>query len=71
MGPERGVREITYRYSDYRDVEGILFPFRLEYLVGRRKTGENVIQSIELDTGLAKDLFLARTYGRRKDGLLR
>ncbi len=71
MGPERGVREITYRYSDYRDVEGILFPFRLEYLVGRRKTGENVIQSIELDTGLAKDLFLARTYGRRKGGLQR
>ncbi len=27
MGPERGVREIIYRYSDYRDVEGNLFPW--------------------------------------------
>ena len=53
MGPERGVSEITYRYSDYRDVEGILFPFRLEYLVGRRKTGENVIQSLRAYSALS------------------
>ncbi|HXV64181.1 MAG TPA: hypothetical protein VEK15_26005 [Vicinamibacteria bacterium] len=58
------VTEITYRYSDYRDVDGLQIPFRMEYVSNGRKTGENVIQSIDFDTGLTAEIFSPRAHLR-------
>ena len=52
-----GTTEITYRYSDYREVEGLQMPHRLEYYTEGRKSGENVIRRIEIDSGLTSALF--------------
>jgi hypothetical protein len=55
--PETGTTEITYRYTDYRDVSGLRIPHRLEYYAEGRKSGENVIRTIELDSGVAPEVF--------------
>jgi hypothetical protein len=55
--PDAGTTLITYRYSDYRDVSGLRIPFRMEYFSGGRKTGENLIQTIEIDGGLSPTIF--------------
>ncbi|HSF17031.1 MAG TPA: hypothetical protein VLK65_15885 [Vicinamibacteria bacterium] len=65
MSPQRNeVTEITYRYSDYRDVEGLRIPFRMEYVSNGRKTGENVIQSIDFDSGLTAEIFSPQAHFR-------
>lgn len=63
--PETGILEITYRYSDYREVEGLWIPFRLEYLSGGRRTGENVIRTIEVNVVLGRELFTPGAHLRR------
>jgi hypothetical protein len=55
--PQTGTTEILYRYTDYREVSGLRIPHRLEYFSEGRKTGENVIRSIEIDSGLLSDRF--------------
>ena len=55
--PATGTTEITYRYTDYREVSGLKIPHRLEYYAERRKTGENLIRTIQIDSGLTSDLF--------------
>lgn len=65
--PSDGVVEITYRYSDYRTVGGLSIPFRLEYVSGGAKTGENVIQRIELDAGLTRGDFAPERFDEESD----
>jgi hypothetical protein len=55
--PATGTTEITYRYTDYREVAGLRIPHRLEYFSEGRRTGENVIRSIEIDRGLTEERF--------------
>jgi len=62
--PSTGTTEITYRYTDYREVSGLQIPHRLEYYAEGRKTGENLIRTIQVDSGLTPDLF-ARDAHRR------
>jgi len=62
--PATGTAEITYRYTDYREVSGLWIPHRLEYYAEGRKTGENVIQAIQIDSGLTPDLFQPDAYRR-------
>jgi hypothetical protein len=57
-----GTQEIVYRYSDYRDVRGLLVPHRLEYHAQGQKSGENVIREIQLDSGLSADLFRPESH---------
>ena len=59
-----GTAEITYRYTDYREVSGLQIPHRLEYFSEGRKTGENVIRTIEIDSGLSPDLFRPAAHRR-------
>lgn len=61
-GSNGGTTLITYRYSDYRDVKGLRIPFCMEYLSSGRKTGENDIQTIEIDAGLPSRLFDKKTW---------
>lgn len=58
----RGSREIVYRYSDYRNVDGLWMPFRLEYFADGSRTGENVIQSIDFEATVSKELFAPETH---------
>ena len=59
-----GTTEITYRYSDYREVEGLQIPHRLEYYTGGRKSGENVIRTLELDSEVPASLFEPESHRR-------
>jgi hypothetical protein len=63
--PSTGTTEIAYRYTDYREVSGLKVPHRLEYYAEGRKTGENVIRTIELDSGLARERFSPRSHEAR------
>ena len=63
--PATGTTEITYRYTDYRDVSGLWIPHRLEYYAEGRKSGENVIRTMELDSGLAAAIFSPETHRER------
>ncbi len=62
---ETGVTEIAYHYSDYRDVAGLQIPHRLEYSSEGRKTGENVIREIRIDSGVLQDLFSPAAHETR------
>ena len=63
VDPEaRTTSQITYRYSDYRQVDGLRIPFVMEYVSGDEVTGENVIQEIELDLGLDPELFTPEAH---------
>jgi hypothetical protein len=59
-----GTTEIAYRYSDYREVEGLRIPHRLEYYTEGRKSGENVIRTLELDSGVPATLFEPESHRR-------
>ena len=61
---DSGVSEITYHYDDYRSVSGLQIPHRLEYSTGGRRTGENVIQRIEIDAGVDPLLFSPESHRR-------
>ncbi len=63
--PATGTTEITYRYTDYRQVSGLSIPYRLEYYAEGRKTGENVIRTIEIDSGLAPEEFSPESHRAR------
>ncbi len=63
--PETGTTEITYRYTDYREVSGLRIPHRLEYYAEGRKTGENVIRTIEIDSGLTPERFSPESHRER------
>jgi hypothetical protein len=66
MGPPAtGTTEITYRYTDYRDVSGLRIPHRLEYYAEGRKSGENVIRTIEIDSGLTPERFSPESHRER------
>ncbi len=60
----RGSREIVYRYSDYREVAGLWVPFRLEYWSDGVMTGENVIESFDVDVGLEPERFTPAAHRR-------
>ena len=62
--PATGITEIRYRYTDYREVSGLKIPHRLEYYAEGRKTGENVIRTIQIDSGLSSKLFEPHAYRR-------
>jgi hypothetical protein len=62
--PATGTTEITYRYTDYREVSGLQIPHRLEYYAEGRKTGENLIRSIHVDSGLTPELFEREAHRR-------
>lgn len=62
--PATGATEITYRYTDYREVAGLRIPHRLEYFSEGRKTGENVIRAIEIDSGLTPGVFAPAAHRR-------
>ncbi len=62
--PATGTTEISYRYTDYRRVSGLSIPHRLEYYSEGRKTGENVIQKIEIDAGVASEILLPDSHRR-------
>jgi hypothetical protein len=64
--PASGTQEIVYRYSDYRDLRGLLVPHRLEYYAQGKKTGENVIREIQLDSGLSAALFRPESHLTRQ-----
>ena len=64
--PRTGESRITYRYSDYREVSGLMIPFRLEYFSRGEKTGENLIQRIEIDRDVADEVFDVATYVTEK-----
>jgi hypothetical protein len=57
-----GTQEIVYRYTDYREVSGLFVPHRMEYFSGGSRSGENVIRSIELDSGVSTALFAPATH---------
>jgi hypothetical protein len=63
--PETGTTEIIYRYSDYREVAGLQIPHRLEYFSEGRKSGENVIRTIEVDSGVSASIFSPETHRAR------
>ena len=63
--PATGTTEIVYRYTDYRDVSGLRIPHRLEYYAEGRKSGENVIRTIEIDSGLAPAVFSPEFHRER------
>ncbi len=52
-----GTTQITYRYTDYREVSGLATPHRLEYFSEGRKSGENVIRSVLIDSGVDAAIF--------------
>jgi hypothetical protein len=62
---EGGVTEIVYHYSDYRNVDGLQIPHRLEYSSGGRRTGENVIREIRIDSGVPESLFSVAAHEKR------
>lgn len=62
---ESGVTEITYHYSEYRNVSSLQMPYRLEYSTSGRPTGENVVQAIEIDSGISAALFAPEAHRRR------
>lgn len=62
--PRSGPSSITYRYSDYRDVAGLLLSFRMEYFSGGNRTGENVVESFDLDTDVPASLFTTEHHRR-------
>jgi hypothetical protein len=62
--PPAGATEITYRYTDYREVVGLRIPHRLEYFSEGRKTGENLIRAIEIDSGLNPEVFAPAAHRR-------
>jgi hypothetical protein len=59
-----GTIEIVYRYSDYREVSGLSVPFRMEYFSEGRKSGDNVIRTIDVDSGLGPELFRPESHRR-------
>jgi hypothetical protein len=63
--PARGTSDITYRYTDYREVSGLKVPHRLEYYAEGRKTGENVIRRIDIDSGLTRERFSPQSHQAR------
>jgi hypothetical protein len=62
---EDGVTEIVYHYSDYRNVDGLQIPHRLEYSSEGRRTGENVIREIRIDSGVPEELFSPAAHEKR------
>jgi hypothetical protein len=63
--PGTGTTEIVYRYTDYREVSGLRIPHRLEYFSEGGKTGENVIRTIEIDSGVSGRLFSPEAHRAR------
>ena len=63
---DEDVVQITYRYSDYRPVAGLMVPHRLEYLSRGQKTGENVIRTMEVNSGLAPEHFRVDSFIKEK-----
>jgi hypothetical protein len=59
---ETGVSRIAYRFADHRAVGPLIVPFRMEYWLEGKKTGENVIQEMRLDQGVPRAWFLAETH---------
>jgi hypothetical protein len=62
--PASGTTEIVYRYTDYRRLSGLSMAHRMEYFSDGRKTGENVIRTLELDSGLTPDIFRPASHRR-------
>lgn len=59
-----GGRQITYRYSDHREVEGVMFGFRMEYWSGGEMTGDNVIRAFEANGDIDARLFTPAHHRR-------
>ena len=53
--PQGVFKQIT-DFDDYRDVEGIIYPFKIEQVLGNQKL-EFIIESIQVNTGLAEANF--------------
>lgn len=53
--PQGVFKQIT-DFDDYRDVEGIIYPFKVEQVLGNQKL-EFIIESIQVNTGLAEANF--------------
>ncbi len=60
-----GTTEIVYRYSDYREVSGLWIPHRMEYFSEGRKSGENVVRSIEIDANVTDAIFSSEAHRTR------
>jgi hypothetical protein len=63
--PATGTSKITYRYTDYREISGLRIPHRLEYFSEGKRTGENVIRTIEMDSGLKSEVFESTSHRSR------
>lgn len=53
----RGREVLTFVMTDYKEVDGILYPHRLERIAGKRKFGPIIYESIEHNVDLPKDRF--------------
>lgn len=47
----------AYRFSDYRNVEGLLFPFRIERYIDGLLRETVVVETVRINVGLANGLF--------------
>ena len=56
MTPQGKYQQIT-EFDDYRDVEGIRYPFKIKQYLGNQ-TLDFTIESIQVNTGISDDIFL-------------
>jgi hypothetical protein len=62
--PATGTQEIVYRYTDYRRVSGLSMPHRMEYFADGERTGENVMRTLQIDSGLTPEIFRPDAHRR-------
>ena len=53
---QQGQMSVTTLYSDYRDVEGVLFPFKLKQSAGPQSF-DIVVSSVEINKGIEDSIF--------------
>ncbi|MDM7995526.1 MAG: hypothetical protein QUT30_07575 [Acidobacteriota bacterium] len=58
FGEEKYPLVAAYVFSDYRPVDGVMTPFRIEVYQGLIKIEEMTFESIEYNTGLTDDMFI-------------
>lgn len=58
FGEEKYPLVAAYVFSDYRPVDGVMTPFKIEVYQGLIKIEEMTFESIEYNTGLTDDMFI-------------
>jgi hypothetical protein len=58
-GPEPTI-PISYEFSDYRNVQGVLYPFQVRKIVNGTVSGVITVQSVQINSGVADAVFAVR-----------